>query len=70
MRFYFSIGTYPAIRCYHAKPFAISGPFAIRGLPFFPRDRSAVRVTELVPRGRAFGEARFPEMIRTNVWQG
>jgi len=40
MRFYCSIGTYPAIRCYHAKPFAISGPFAIRGLPFFPREGS------------------------------
>jgi hypothetical protein len=37
---------------------------------FRAKDRSAVRVTELVPRGRAFGEARFPEMIRTNVWQG
>ncbi|SIN93520.1 hypothetical protein SAMN05443247_00842 [Bradyrhizobium erythrophlei] len=37
---------------------------------FRAKDRGAVRVTELVPRGRAFGEARFPEMIRTNVWQG
>jgi hypothetical protein len=40
MRFRCSIELHPAIHCSHAKPFAVFGPFAIRGLPFFPREGS------------------------------
>jgi hypothetical protein len=66
MRFRCSIELHPAIHCYHAKPFAVSGPFAIRGLPFFPREGSQRgsrhRAGAAGPRLRG---DRFPEMIGT-----
>jgi hypothetical protein len=57
-RFRCSIELHPAIHCYHAKPSALSGPFAIRGLPFFPREGSqrGSRHRCWCREGRAFGK--------------
>ena len=64
MRFRCSIGSHPAIHFFQARiPFATSGPFAIRGLPFFPREGSRTRFASpsWCRRGRTFEEPISPK---------
>ena len=62
-RFRCSIELHPAIHYYHAKPSAVSGPFAICGLPFFPREglQLGSRHQGWCRGGRAFGKPASPK---------
>jgi len=62
-RFRCSIELHPAIHYYHAKPSAVSGPFAICGLPFFPREglQLGSRHRGWCRGGRAFGKPASPK---------